>query len=616
VVATDVAGNASEQAVTLGINDLDEVAPTITSGDTATAIDENSGANQTVYTATATDDGDVSGGVTFSLKAGSDDGLSIDADSGAVTLLADPDFELVESYQFTVVVTDAAGNSAEQSVTLAVNNLDDTGPTFTSEAVVDPISENATPSVFYTASAQDEGDVTYGLVNDFYGLFSIDAQTGALSNTSSFDFETTESYSLTVFADDAQGNRSQLALSVEVVNEDDTAPGFTSAAESIAFAGSSLVYQASADDSADVSDGNLTYSLQQGGDSALLSIDAVTGRVSLASGVVPTDVSASYSFTIEVSDGVNEAVSQSVTVFRSQVVNARGPGVLSQGGLLVTSTFTDVVTLSVFVDPSAYGALQGGVSSIDFTLAYDVVAFEALTDSAVGSSVLDFYSTNTEEVGYLEFAGFESPTNVIPVDSTDPLVTIELTPKGTDLSAVSLILPLVNDIGFADTEFLAGEPVQVSGTEAPESFVLAGGDVSITGGAGADLFIITDATGSDTTIDDFEAGVDKIDMSLLLLGLGYQSVDSDASSNSVDGVATRYSDTSAAVLDLIAANDLSLDNAFGFVIEGDDGVIQGFYDADSNADSVDIRTFEITIGESESSLTGDDLQVAIGGFIA
>jgi hypothetical protein len=158
--------------------------------------------------------------------------------------------------------------------------------------------------------------------------------------------------------------------------------------------------------------------------------------------------------------------------------------------------------------------------------------------------------------------------------------------------------------------------VQVSGTEAPESFVLAGGDVSITGGAGADLFIITDATGSDTTIDDFEAGVDKIDMSLLLLGLGYQSVDSDASSNSVDGVATRYSDTSAAVLDLIAANDLSLDNAFGFVIEGDDGVIQGFYDADSNADSVDIRTFEITIGESESSLTGDDLQVAIGGFIA
>src|SRR5690606_41133902 len=46
VVATDAAGNFSEQAVTLNINDLDEVAPSFTSRTTATAIDENSGAGQ------------------------------------------------------------------------------------------------------------------------------------------------------------------------------------------------------------------------------------------------------------------------------------------------------------------------------------------------------------------------------------------------------------------------------------------------------------------------------------------------------------------------------------------------------------------------------------------
>ncbi|MDC6673918.1 hypothetical protein N4Q63_28395, partial [Leclercia adecarboxylata] len=63
VVATDAAGNHSSQAVTLGINNLDEVAPTITSGTTATAINENSGAGQVIYTATATDTADVSGGV-------------------------------------------------------------------------------------------------------------------------------------------------------------------------------------------------------------------------------------------------------------------------------------------------------------------------------------------------------------------------------------------------------------------------------------------------------------------------------------------------------------------------------------------------------------------------
>ena len=54
-MATDAAGNSSERAVTLAVNDLDEVAPTVTSGATATAIDENSGAGQVVYTATSTD---------------------------------------------------------------------------------------------------------------------------------------------------------------------------------------------------------------------------------------------------------------------------------------------------------------------------------------------------------------------------------------------------------------------------------------------------------------------------------------------------------------------------------------------------------------------------------
>ena len=52
----------------MAIGDLDEVAPTITSGATAAAVDENSGAGQVVYTATADDTADISGGVTFSLR--------------------------------------------------------------------------------------------------------------------------------------------------------------------------------------------------------------------------------------------------------------------------------------------------------------------------------------------------------------------------------------------------------------------------------------------------------------------------------------------------------------------------------------------------------------------
>ena len=110
------------------IDNLDEVAPTITSGATAPAINENSGSDQIVYTVTSTDTGDIStGNTTYSLKAGGDaDAFSINAGTGAVRLTANPDFEAKSSYHFTVVATDAAHNSSEQAVSLAINDIADT----------------------------------------------------------------------------------------------------------------------------------------------------------------------------------------------------------------------------------------------------------------------------------------------------------------------------------------------------------------------------------------------------------------------------------------------------------------------------------------------------------
>ena len=93
MVATGVAGNSSSKAIEVLINNLDEVAPTITSGDTADTIKENTVAGQVVYTATATDDEDISGGVTYSLSDENDDHFVIDETSGEVTLLKTPDFE-------------------------------------------------------------------------------------------------------------------------------------------------------------------------------------------------------------------------------------------------------------------------------------------------------------------------------------------------------------------------------------------------------------------------------------------------------------------------------------------------------------------------------------------
>ena len=114
-IVSSVDRNASG---TTAINNIDEVAPTITSGSDAGSVDEN-GAAQVVYTAEADDSADISGGVTFSLSDDSDGAFIIDAASGEVTFAGGADYETQSEYSFSVVATDAAANSsAPKSVNL------------------------------------------------------------------------------------------------------------------------------------------------------------------------------------------------------------------------------------------------------------------------------------------------------------------------------------------------------------------------------------------------------------------------------------------------------------------------------------------------------------------
>ena len=126
--------NATEQAVTVDVNNLDETAPTIVSGATA-SVNENVGAGKVVYTVAATDTDNNPAGITYALKQNNDDdaGLfTIDADTGAVTLTVNPDFEdesnTDHAYSFTVLASDGINPATEQKVTLSIVDVDDTPP--------------------------------------------------------------------------------------------------------------------------------------------------------------------------------------------------------------------------------------------------------------------------------------------------------------------------------------------------------------------------------------------------------------------------------------------------------------------------------------------------------
>ena len=242
IVATDGAGNESfVQTVDLTINNLDEIAPTITSAEIADdlngedadgQIDENSLAGQVIYTATADDSADISTGFIFSLAGADASKFSISnavQTFGQVTFNESPDYEAQSSYSFDVVATDNENNvSSAKAVTLQIGNVDEVGPTIVSSGEAQTTNENSgAGQIVYTALAEDtdyNGDevILYSLADSSDDVFSIDEVTGDVTFNEDPDFETKSEYSFTVIAKDVSGNASEsktVSLSIGDVND-------------------------------------------------------------------------------------------------------------------------------------------------------------------------------------------------------------------------------------------------------------------------------------------------------------------------------------------------------------------------------------------------------------
>jgi len=195
----------------LSLDPLDR-APIVRSGGTASLIDENSGANQVVYTAHSGDIADLRAVTRYSLKDGSDSALTINASTGAVTLIANPNFEAQPSYSFTVVATDSAGNAGEQAVRLAIHNLDELAPQISSgTTAVAKVRPGGAVQQVYRASAVDVGDDSLGIIR--FSLkpgsdpaLQIDEVTGDLVL---IEQPQRRPYAFTLVATDAAGNRSE-----------------------------------------------------------------------------------------------------------------------------------------------------------------------------------------------------------------------------------------------------------------------------------------------------------------------------------------------------------------------------------------------------------------------
>ena len=427
IIANTSKGDSDPINLTLSINNLDEVAPNFISGDTAGAIDENTGAGQIIYTATANDsDFNDSEEIIFSLTGDSDSALSINADTGVVTLADDPDFEAQSVYNFGVIATDAAGNSSEQSVSLSINDIDESGPVIDSENTVAAINENSgAGQLVYTVTSVGPS-ATYSLEGVDADKFSIDANTGAVTLTGNPNFEAQSQYSFTVVATGGLLNLSDSqSVTLAVNNLDEVAPTITSGSDAGSVeenVAAQVVYTATAEDSGDISAG-VTFSLSNDSDSAF-SIINTSGEVTFAGGA-DYETQSAYSFSVIATDAASNA-SVARTVALTIIEPAEPLAIISDdtAGTLVSMQNETVIsvpelqanTQHVYVSEStksadgtqitvklSYLVDDATLTGIGFSLNFDSGALSLDSVSGVASGAIASGSLNSNGDG-LTFA--------------------------------------------------------------------------------------------------------------------------------------------------------------------------------------------------------------------
>ena len=290
VIASDGEYDTS-QSLSITITDANE-APVFTSPSTQ-AVDYTSvRVGDIVYTAVATD-ADAGDEVRYALGGADASHFDFNSINGALAFNQLPALDdLPEGedirYELSITASDLANNSSVLDLSIILTDDTGTAPEFASASASVDVNEN-TGGIIYTAVATDidpDQSLIYALSGNDSQVFSIDPDSGELSFNSIPDYEnpldqnSDNVYELTISATDPLGKQAQQALSVNVINANDTYPQFTLSSNSFSVVeNTSSVTSVSATDA----DGDtLTFALIANADANYFVLDPSSGTLAFA----------------------------------------------------------------------------------------------------------------------------------------------------------------------------------------------------------------------------------------------------------------------------------------------------------------------------------------------
>lgn len=237
-----VSGDQTNADFVINVNDLNDNALSVVSDANATAngVAENAAVDTVVNLEGLATDPDGTANVTYALTSNPGNHFKIDAATGVVTTTATAlDYENDTSITIRIEASENThGDSASADFVIAVSDLNDVAPAFTSAATAS-ITENTTAVVTVTTTETDTvGSAhTYTVTGgDDAGLFSVGAISGDLVFDAAPNFEApgdtgiNNVYEVEVTANDGANNTVQ-AISVTVTGVNDT-PTVSAAADS------------------------------------------------------------------------------------------------------------------------------------------------------------------------------------------------------------------------------------------------------------------------------------------------------------------------------------------------------------------------------------------------
>ena len=184
VTATD-GTNTATQVIAVTVTDADEDAPVISSSPAFSAAE-----NQTaIGTVVATD----AGSMAFSVSGTE----LVISSAGVLSFASAPDYETKTTYTATVTVTDSGSLATSQNITVAVTNVDDVAPVFTSAPSFTALDSQANLGVV-TATDVDSASITFSISGSELAISSA----GVISFVSASDFVADATYTATVTVSD------------------------------------------------------------------------------------------------------------------------------------------------------------------------------------------------------------------------------------------------------------------------------------------------------------------------------------------------------------------------------------------------------------------------------